>query len=172
MKKLAILLSLLSLSACTNYLYQGSLRAPDSNGVERENIIYWPKTELLLGKTKGGPATLMTECGSSVQFEERPEGIVFRGSPAADLDPKTGMPVGIQHICGRFSNLDRFADSISGDLKITILCTALSNDFSVINRAYLQANESPYVFQITEEKEWSFFGSVPMAPTPPVCQER
>jgi hypothetical protein len=168
MKKLAILLSLLSLSACTNHLYQGSLRAPDSNGVERENIIYWSKTELLLGKTKGGPAVLMTECGSSVQFDERPEGIVFRGRPDADLDSKTNKPV---DICGRFLNFDRFADSIAGDLKISILCTGRSSDFSVVERKYIQANESPYVFKITEDKEWSFFGSVPVAPTPPVCQE-
>jgi hypothetical protein len=172
MKKLAILLSLFCLSACTNYLYQGSLRAPDSNGIERENIIYWPKTELLLGKTKGGPATLMTECGSSLQFDERPEGIVFRGSPASDLDSKTGKPVDAQHICGQFLNFDRFADSSGGDLNLSILCTALSDDFSVIERTYLQAKETPYVFKITEQKEWSFFGSILSAPPPPACQER
>ncbi|MFT4938705.1 MAG: hypothetical protein ACI88A_001734 [Paraglaciecola sp.] len=172
MKKLAILLSLLSLSGCTNYLYQGSLRAPDSNGVERENIIYWPKTELLLGKTKGGPAVLMTECGSSIQFDERPEGIVFRGSPAADVDPKTDKPVDLQHICGRFLNFERFADRVAGDLEISILCKGLSDDFSVIERIYIQANDTPYVFKITEDKDWSFFGSPLSAPLPPVCQER
>jgi hypothetical protein len=172
MNKLVILLSLLSLSACTNYLYQGSLRAPDSNGVEREHVIYWPKTELLLGKTKGGPATLMTECGSAIQFDERPEGIVFRGSPASDIDPKTGHPVDLEHICGRFLNFKRFADSNAGDLQISVLCTALSDDFSVIERSYLQANDSPYIFNITEQKEWSIFGSTVNAPAPLICRER
>jgi hypothetical protein len=172
MKIVVILLSVITLSACTNYLYQGSLRAPDSNGVERESVLYWTKTEPLFSETKGGPATLLMECAKSLRFDERPEGIEFRGSQAQDLDPKTGKRVVKDHICGRFLNLDRFAEYKAGEVQLDIVCAPFHSAFSSARLPYIQASDTPYVFKISEQKEWSFFGGEIEVPAPPICQDR
>ena len=62
--KRTILLVLAALSTgCTNYMYSGTMTAKDSEGVDREIVVYWPKTKQAVDGSKGGTLELMTQCG-------------------------------------------------------------------------------------------------------------
>src|SRR4051812_29452591 len=82
-------LTCLWLSAgCTNHLYQGEMIALDAYGRERQFIMYWTRTDPLLGMPKASPAVLLTECSpNGIEFSEEPEGVVFRGVPGRDRLP-------------------------------------------------------------------------------------
>lgn len=164
MKKIIVCSLLFFVSGCTHYSYQGNIEVADSSGVDRDVILYWSKTN-----DKAGPATLLTECGPTIFFDEREEGILFRGSPANDAHADTGLPVQDGDVCGKFLNEKRFVDIQKGELKLTITCKRLSDDFSINPRNYIAAKDTPYEFQISESEDWSFFGQTPAAPEVPKC---
>ena len=157
------------LNGCTNYLYQGSIKAEDSAGQQRQVVLYWSKTDPLVGDEKADMAHLLTECGSLVVFENQPEGIIFRGEPQRDqlVSPQaiTGGSPAETLECGRIQGPHRLADLGRGIVSLTIQCEPVSGEFSVQKRTYLKARNAPYEFDITESKNWSFLGSTPQAPT-------
>ncbi len=158
------------LQGCANYLYQGEITAQDSSGQERRVVLYWPKTDPLLGDPKAGPAILLTQCGARITFVERPERIVFRGTPSQDRPSGQDVTISEGQICGRFVGEKRFVDIDGGTLSLIISCEPITSEFS-LNRAYLRASPDPYQFQIKEDKSWSLFGKVPDAPKPPACSD-
>lgn len=157
-------IALLALAGCTNYLYQGALTAPDSEGVEREILVHWSKTEPLIGDAKASPVALDTGCGETILFFERNEGIVFRGEPGRDLDADTGQPVAEGDLCGRIVGKMKLHDLDDETLELTVRCKPESDDFSVDKRTYVQARSAPYRFDISVSEEWSLLGKTPDSP--------
>lgn len=177
MKKVMIIATLLVgsvLSGCTNYLYQGSIKAEDSAGKQRQVVLYWSKTDPLIGDEKADIAHLLTECSNTVVvFENQPEGIIFRGEPQRDRVMNSAMDGNSSDNieCGRIQGVKRLTELDSGKVSLTIQCKPMSDEFSVRKRTYIKARETPYVFDITKSKKWSFLGSTPDAPKKPACNE-
>jgi hypothetical protein len=172
MKLIILCLSLAVLNGCTNYLYKGQIIAEDSKGRDRDVIIYWTKTSPLLGGDKAGPASLLTECGSLVSFDEQEQGIFFRGEPGKDRFADSQTPVKNGDICGKFLNEFRFVDIGSGALELSILCIPEdADDFSLFQRSYVSAKHSPYKFNVIEFHDWSFLGKSLPAPSVPDCRD-
>lgn len=167
-----LLLTLFVLSGCTNYLYQGNVKASDSEGNERTVILYWNKTVPFVGDDKAGPASLLTECGNLITFEEQVNGIVFRGSPDRDIVVSTGLNASINDVCGEFLKQTRFVEIGEGELQVMIKCRPQPGDeFSVSNRRYIAASETPYTFNISSNKELSLLGKTHHSPAVPDCRE-
>ena len=160
---------------CTNYLYTGKIVEQDSFDVNREMILYWSKTDPLLGSPKAGPAILVTQCSlRRLSFDEREQGILFLGDPGKDFDIRNDSPVPSQdHVCGRFINQTTFVDIAKGSLSLAISCRPEIDEFSARpgSQGYLKARGEPYMFDIQETKEWSFLGKITEAPAPPQCLE-
>ena len=164
---LTLLLVLITLQGCANSLYQSEISAQDSQGQTRQFVLYWTKTEPIIGEPKAGPAVLLTQCGVPVTFVEQPGEIVFRGVPGQDrLANQDMLPE--DRICGRFVGETTFIDLEAGILSLTMVCEPIIGDFSV-NRAYLKASPDLYQFQVSGKKSWSLFGKRPDAPKPPAC---
>lgn len=158
---------------CTNYLYTGKIMEQDSFDVNRAMILYWSKTDPLLGSPKAGPATLVTQCSlRRLSFDEREQGILFLGDPGKDFDALREIPVPSQdYVCGRFIDEAAFVDISKGSLSLSVFCRPEIDEFSVRpkNQGYLKARKEPYIFDIQETKEWSFLGKILEAPPPPQC---
>lgn len=172
---LAVAAGLWLASGCTNVLYQGELSARDAYGKERYFLLYWTKTDPLLGQAKAGPAILLTECSPStrIEFGDQPEGIVFRGMPGFDRLPRqTAVPERDQ-ICGRVTNYTTLREARAGPLGLAIYCQPVPGDsFAVQPRNYLAAQPEPYAFPIVEKmKRWSLFGETLSGPPVPECRQ-
>lgn len=169
-KTLSIITMLWITAGCTSYLYQGKIIAPDSNNVERQFLLYWTKTKPFLGEAKGGPASLITQCGNRIGFDERPEGIIFRGTAGSDYLTDPSRPIKDGQQCGRIVSLQRFSDDVPDKVEVIISCGPLSDEFSAQQRSYIKADTTPYVFDISVIETWSFLGELPAAPTLGACQ--
>ena len=162
MKPVSYLLPLFcSLSACTNYLYQGEFSGADAYNKANHFTLYWPKTEPLLGRDKAGPAILMTDCSTTrIDFSEQPDGIVFRGEHDRDRLAGETASVNRNQICGKFVGQSQLADIHAGALPILINCEPMpADELAILPRNYPRASTEPYIVQIVEKiKRWSFFG--------------
>jgi len=170
-KTFSMALCLSLLAGCTTTVYQGSIRAPDSNGQQRQVVLYWTMTEPLVGGAKADIANLLTECGSLVVFENTGQSVVFRGEPGRDK-PLSGEPADSNMFeCGRFVDTRDLKEVAAGSVALTIQCDPVSDDFSVTSRSYLKASNQPYRFTITADKRWSMLGATPTVPPPPECSD-
>jgi hypothetical protein len=176
-KKLFTVMILLlgsQLIGCTNYLYQGAIKAEDSAGKQRQVVLYWSKTDPLIGDEKADMAHVLTECGALIVFENQPQGIIFRGDPQRDR-LASGVTVtpgdGNTMECGRILHAQRLTELGKGKVSLTIRCEPKSNEFSVKPLTYIRAREAAYEFDVSESKSWSLLGSAPNAPAVPVCAE-
>ncbi|NOZ37938.1 MAG: hypothetical protein GXP11_07720 [Gammaproteobacteria bacterium] len=167
-----VVLVVVVLSGCTNFIYHGTIMAEDMAGTDRKVLLYWPKTEPLLGAVKAGPASLITECGETLTFSDRPQGVIYRGSPDRDQLPGSTTPVDDGTECGRIENLQALKQFEGGDALLTIRCEPLAgDDFSVVSRTRIRPSEQPYRFEMQEEKQWSLLGAALPPPSPPECRE-
>ena len=168
--KLFLPLIAVLLQSCANYLYTGEITASDADGELRQSIIYWSKTKAWLGKPKAGHAIVLTECGVPIRYDQRPEQIVFRGTPGSDKIPGQPPPLTDDLVCGQFVRSDRLVDIEAGEVKLTVLCEAVNDEFSAVKRSYLMARTEPYTFVVTTSKSTSLLGKVPDAPVTPDCR--
>ena len=171
---LLLAVTLLLGTGCTNLLYQGELTAPDASGKERHFVLYWTKTDPLIGQAKAGPAILLTECSpfSRIDFGDQPEGIVFRGMPGFDRLPGQTGTADLNPICGKITTYVTLAYAHTGPLAVAIYCLPVSDEFAVQKRNYLAARPEPYLFSIAEKiNRWSFFGETLPGPPAPECRE-
>lgn len=157
------LLLVMVLSGCTtNYMYQGRFSAKDAYGKERHFLIYWPKTELLLGETKAGPAIMLTECNqTAIDFSDQSQNeIVFRGEQGSDRLIKGKTPDnGESFNCGRILKYAKFVDIPTGPIELSITCEPVSNEFAIKPRDYPKARTEPYLVPVyISEKKRSIFG--------------
>ncbi|NJD90566.1 MAG: hypothetical protein FIA91_03480 [Geobacter sp.] len=162
-------------AGCTNFLYQGELAALDSYGKERHFVLYWTKTEPLMGEAKAGPAILLTECSplTRIDFSERFDGIFFLGMPGDDRLPGQRRTTSWDMVCGKIANYARWVDVPAGQLSLSILCEPLHDEFDVEPRNYLAARQEAYSFPVVEKiKRWSFFGETLDGPLTPDCRGR
>lgn len=169
LNRAAVLVFVVLLNGCATYVYQGEIRAEDSSGVARRTQLYWTKTDPLIGSAKAGPAVLRTACGTPVTYVEQPDAIVFRGVPGQDRLAGQEVSVAPGQECGRFLGYRHFAVIRDGELRLTIHCEPVNDEFSV-GRAYLQARQEPYTFPIHVEEHWSLLGRMPDPPPPPACR--
>lgn len=161
-----------SVFGCANHVYQGEISALDSKGKERQVVLYWTKTDPLLGKAKAGPASLLTECGVPILFDEQETGIFFRGTPGQDhlVIGETGDSIDM--VCGRFNNQNKFTEIEDGTLSVSVYCIPLVDEFSLASRrSYIQARQAPYQFPVTSRKQISLFGKIPDVPGPFDCPD-
>ena len=159
------------LQGCANYMYTGEMSALDSMGVERTVIVYWPKTDPFIGKRKAGPIMLLTECGIPIQFDQQPEGIIFRGNPADDMIAEGDTPNTSEFECGHIEGDRLLVDIDDGPVSFVILCRPVSGEFSAITRSYIAASEESYEVQASSTKSTSFMGKTLDGPKPPECSD-
>ena len=165
-----LLLTILWLTGCTTYTYQGRVTALDSGQVEREVLLTWSKTDPLIGEPKADMMILTTACGVPVTYDEKETGIFFFGVPDSDIPLRAELRKPQHVICGRVLAHKRVEDITAGKLELEMLCTPKAGRFVGSKRRYLKARNAPYEFNITETKEWSFFGKEVVLPRP-ACNE-
>ena len=164
---------LLFSSGCTNLLYQGELTAQDAFGNERHFLLYWTRTDPLIGQAKAGPAILLTECSpfTRIDFADQPEGIVFRGMPGFDRLPGQTAPDNRNLVCGKITSYSSLNEAHEGPLAMAIFCQPISDEFAVQKRNYLAARSEPYTIPVSEKiNRWSFFGETLPGPPVPDCR--
>jgi hypothetical protein len=147
------------------------MTAEDSQGEERDIVMYWTKTDLLLGRTKAGSARLLTECGVPIRFDQRPEGVLFRGTPGDDALAGGTTPNVSEFECGRFTDHETLTEIQDGRVSFVIECVPVTDEFSAFPRTYIAASEKPYEIQVTSVMERSIFGKTFEGPEPPVCRD-
>lgn len=168
MRALALALALAALSGCAQYTYFGRLEAQDSADKPREVVVYWTRTERKLWfDTVAGGVRVLTECSTNtLDYEEKPQGIVFLRRPG---DVPVGHAIALGEPCGRVLGAQRIEDLATGELNLTVNCRPdTSNEFAVtavVN--YLQAREAPYRFLIEKAPTDEVPGG---APKPRLCR--
>ena len=164
----AIIIVLAALQGCAQYTYFGRMEAPDSANQKREIVVYWTKTERTLWfDTVSGGVRLLTECSTNtVDYEEKPEGIVFLRRPE---DVPVGRHIAVNAPCGSVLGATHIEALDTGALELTIHCRPdTSNEFAVTALLnYLQAREAPYQFHIERAKSDEIPGG---APKPRACR--
>jgi hypothetical protein len=173
-RNIAWLIVLGFLTGCTHSLYHAELDALNSEEFPRKTLLYWSKTNKLIGAPKAGPILLMTACSTRrIHFDETETGIVFRGTPGQDRIPGQPGTVTEGTICGKVQSAAKITDLQAGPLSLTVHCEAMTDEFSIrtglFSPSYLQAREEPYVVDVQEEQGWSLLGRTPDAPQPPAC---
>lgn len=174
-KLIASIYLVVLLNGCTLSMYTAELDALNSNGEPRKALLYWPKTDQLIGAAKAGPVILMTECSTRrLNFDETESGIVFRGEPGRDRIPGQNETIADGTVCAKFETQSKLTELQAGELMLSVLCEAVYDEFSIqeglYTPAYLQASEAPYLFDVRESTSWSLFGETPKAPEPPECK--
>ncbi|MBI1920425.1 MAG: hypothetical protein HYS23_05000 [Geobacter sp.] len=178
MRRFGMILNVLALwitAGCANFLYQGEITALDSYGKERHFVLYWTKTDPLIGEAKAGPAILLTECSpfTRISFDEQPDGLIFRGMPGLDRLPGQGGAVDPNLICGKVTNQAKWTEVKVGALAVAIFCEPVPNEFAVEPRNYLAVRPQPYTFMVAEKvKKWSFLGETLEGPPVPACRNQ
>lgn len=160
---------------CTNALYQGEQTALDAYGQQRRFVLYWTRTEPLIGEAKAGPAILLTECSPTrIDFSDQQQGIVFRGMPGEDRPTGESATVAPDQICGEIMGHDALRDIAPGPVEVRIDCQPMPpDDFDLQPRNYLAPSPPLHRFDMVETRRaWSFFGQTFEAPQPPACRER
>jgi hypothetical protein len=161
-------------TGCTHSLYHAELDTLNSEEFPRKTVLYWSKTDKLIGAPKAGPILLMTACSTRrIHFDETEDGIVFRGTPGQDRIPGQPGSVAEGTICGKVQSASKITDLQAGSLSLTVHCEAMTDEFSIrtglFSPSYIQAREEPYLVDVQEERSWSVLGMTPDAPAPPAC---
>lgn len=173
-RNIAWLIVFVILTGCTHSLYRAELDTLNSEEFLRKTVLYWSKTDKLIGAPKAGPILLMTACSTRrIHFDETENGIVFRGTPGQDRIPGQPGTVAEGTICGKVQSTSKIADLQAGPLSLTVHCKAMIDEFSIrtgsFSPSYIQAREEPYRFDVQEKRSWSVLGKTPTAPEPPAC---
>src|SRR3989344_4398157 len=158
---LALILLPLALAGCTQYIYQGQIRAPDSLVQERDHLLYWNRTHRILWfDSAAGSLTLLSECSSNtVQYDEQEDGIIFRKRPSDKLvAPYTGNE------CGKMIGQTRIKDIEEGQLNLTMHCEPEVDEFTVGGDSYLKARAEPYAFPVTKRVTKDLLKDTPKRP--------
>jgi len=171
-KRLFAVVLVAVLSGCTNFIYHDTIVAPDTAGVDRKVLLWWPKTEPLIGAAKAGPASLITECGETLTLDDQPAGVIYRGSPDRDRLPGGTAPVADGTECARLQGLGALKEFSGGEVLLQVRCEPLPGDeFSAVSHTRIRPSEQPYRFDMREERKWSLLGSALPPPAPPECKE-
>ena len=167
----------LFIQACTNTLYYGEIDAYNSDNKETKVVLYWTKTEPLIGTDKAGVAVLLTECSTRrLNFLERENGIVFFGEPGKDIQADQ-IPINTQNIpCGKIVNEVSYENIQAGPLAVKIQCKAALRDSFLappegLSSSYIKAIDTPYTYDIMEKSSCSFFGETIDFPLQPTCRQ-
>lgn len=168
MRTLALALALAALSGCAQYTYFGRIEAQDSAEKTREVIVYWHRTERKLWfDTVAGGVRVLTECSTNtLDYEEKPQGIVFLLRPG---DVPVERAIALGEPCGRVLGAQRIKDLGTGTLELTQHCKPdSSNEFAVTATVnYLKARAEPYRFPIEKAPTDDVPGG---APKPRLCR--
>jgi hypothetical protein len=149
LRRSAVVLWSLLLSGCgTHYWYMGRMEAKDSAGKTRDILVYWGRTERALWHDGvDGGVRVKAQCGGTIVYEEKEDGILFRAR-GSDLTA-AGQPVPLGSVCGRVFNAAKVADLKEDELQVDVQCRPKVTDFSTSLTHYLQAGR--YTFQIVRE---------------------
>jgi hypothetical protein len=163
------------IAGCTNTIYQAELSVLNSDDAKQKAVLYWSKTDKLVGESKAGPIVLMTACSTRrLDFVDTGSGVVFFGAPDMDKLVLSSEPVTQKTVCGQINDANKITDLDEGPLSLNINCQAIIDEFSfrdgLYSPVYIKASETPYRFEVNKESHWSFNGSIPDAPKPPECR--
>ncbi len=164
--QVVLLSGLVIVTGCArNYVYSGTLQAPDSQGAMRTHLLYWNKTERPLWfDTAEGSVRMLSQCSlNTVAYDEQPTGIVFR---ARERDKKVVGKVEpdlSRRICGQMLDANRVADLPDGRVRVTVYCEDAPPDELSRPQPYVKAREQPYEFTISR-RAVSDFSEIPVRP--------
>jgi len=147
--RLAIILFVLSLTGCTSTttLHTGSIVVNTPTHQHQTSMVYWTTTDrpFWFG-TESGTIRLLTSCSTNtIQFDEQPNGIIFR---RRQTDVPVVGDIPLNGVCGRIENADTIRD-VDDELVLTLSCQNESNAFTVTNTEYPVASVNSYVIPIT-----------------------
>jgi hypothetical protein len=168
MRALVLALVLAALPGCVQYAYFGRLEVQDSADKPREVVVYWTRTERMLWfDTVAGGVRVLTECSTNtLDYEEKPRGIVFLRRPG---DVPVGRAIALGEPCGRVRGATRVQDLGTGAVELTVNCRPdTANEFAITSLVhYPQAREAPYRFSIERAPAKEVPGG---APRPRACR--
>ncbi len=146
---LPLLILLFFTNGCAHYWYFGTKQALDSAGESRQVLAYWNRTERIFWfDTVAGAVRVKTQCGSTVAFEEKADGIIFRAGPGDQGTGGRTVPIG--GMCGRILDAAKVGDLKEGELRLEIQCEPKISDFSLPSVHYLKAGR--HNIQILRER--------------------
>ena len=168
MKTLAIAFVLAALPGCAQFTYFGRIEAQDSANRPREVVVYWTRTERMLWfDTAAGGVRVLTECSTNtLDYEEKPEGIVFLRRPN---DVPVGHTIAPGEPCGRVLGATRVQELGTDALELTVNCRPdTSDEFAIASVVhYPQARDAPYRFPIEKARTADVASG---APKPRACR--
>lgn len=164
-----LLMATLFLSGCAhNYVYSGTLEAEDSTGKTRKHLLYWNRTERIIGyDTVEGSVRMLPQCSlNTVAYDEQPNGIVFRARENDKQVIGEAAPDLKQRVCGKVMGANRIKDLAEGTVEVTVLCEDEPADELSRPKPYLKASERPYPFPVSKHEVSNFSdeGNVPKRP--------
>lgn len=170
--RFCVLLFIGFLSSCTTYIYQGHIQALDSSQTEREVMVTWSVTKKGFFAREGDSILLLTACGTPITFTEQPDnrGIIFYAAPGTVIPSRPELVQTNKVTCGEILDYKKVEDIPPGKLRVMVFCTPKPGRFSGAANRYLKASNDPYVFTVTESKEWSVLGKDVILPKP-ACQQ-
>lgn len=147
-----LLVALALLSGCAhNYVYSGTLKAEDSKGKVRQHLLYWNKTERPVWfDTAEGSVRMLPQCSANtLQYDEKPGGIVFRARPTDKKVVGPVEPVLQERVCGTVLGFPQIKDLPEGKIEVTVLCEDAPQDDLDRPKPYLRARAEPYAFTVS-----------------------
>lgn len=170
MRTLILLLTSLTLTACTHTLYQSEFTARDDQGKDRSYRFYWTKTSPMLGSDTAGPGKLQMECRTTKEFTESGENSpIILELPDSKFNPLQGQS-GTSLVCGSITNLNMFRDYQQGPLQMDISCKPKpAGDFDAVSESLPAAQTYTLVIEEKTRKR-SFLKNPEIEPGPMECQ--
>jgi hypothetical protein len=164
----ALLAAALVLSGCAQYTYFGRIEAKDSADQDRDVVVYWTKTERKLWfDTASGGVRVLTECSTNaIDYEEKPQGIVFLRRPS---DVPVGPDIALGAPCGQVLGATRVKELDVGALELTVHCRPdVGDEFAIASLThYPKARDEPYRFPIQKSRTGDLAAG---APQPRPCR--
>ena len=169
MQRIVVLILALLSSACSTTLYVARTEVPDGDK-QCEVQTYWYKTSSVFGSKADQSLPVRMGGRTPVTYNKNPQGIVYMGESKTDkwvgLEP---APAGERFVCGVVEGINDLLEFVGTELRVSMHCELKRSPLTK-TPGYLPARTSPYVLQVTSEKEFFWLGGQQDAPSPPTCR--
>jgi hypothetical protein len=171
MKTINLLLLIILLSGCTNYLYKGTGVYLDGDR-EQEAIAYWNNTTHIFSQGgKPSTVTLLAACSNyRIQFADH-GGVPKFEVPSGDFRRVRGMGKDIDSStieCGEFLGKEEVTKKKATTASARIFCDKISSPLNPAKS--IPAREEPYEFDFVIESRFSIMGGEIKPPVKPRCK--
>lgn len=175
MKIINLLLPIILLSGCTNYLYKGTGVYLEGDR-EQEAIVYWNNTTHIFNQAgKPSTVTLLAACSNyRIQFADHGGVPKFEVS-SSDFSRVQGMGKDIDSSsieCGEFLGKEEVTKNKATTAHAFIFCDKRTNPLNLVPSKSIPAREEPYVFDFVIESRFSITGGEIEPPVKPGCKQK